>query len=290
MGETDYGAALFDLIANNDIEFNATFGSSGRVMCAHDHTSNPNFIYSPDSPSAAVYLSQNESIIIGGTAYEHNGRNQAFCEFNINNGQLNSKWSTQGLFFFESNQEWTASMVLDDSGNQPFLYAGGSITGDGELDYVVFRYTKDNMNQWQVDSNFGMGGYATIGFNVPQSLAPALDVGSHLIRQKNGNFIIGGTTFWDSNITELSHINLAQINVDGEVINNWGQQFGRISLIWKDSPTDEFPKENLNGLLLTANQDIVVSGTFTGQILQSEKRIGSLARIYNDPIFTSSFD
>jgi len=290
LGETDFGAALLDLIANNEIEYNAAFGSSGRVMCAHDHTSNPNFIYSPDSPAAAVYLSQSETVIIGGTAYEHNGRNQAFCEFNMNNGQLASKWSTQGFFFFEANQEWATSMLIDESHAEPLLYVGGSITGDGGLDFVVFRYKKDNMNQWQIDSNFSTGGYISIGFNEPWSLAPALDVGSHLIRQNNGNLLIGGTTFWDSTTSELSHINLAQINTDGDILNNWGQQFGRIGLIWKDSPTDEFPKEHLDGLLLAANEDIIVSGTLTGLTNQGQIQLGSIARLYNDPLFKSDFD
>lgn len=290
LGETDFGAALYDMNPNNDIAYNAAFGSSGRVMCFHDHTSNPNFLYSPDSPASVVYLSQNESVIIGGTAYENEGRNQAFCEFNMNNGQLLSKWSTQGQFFFESNQEWVSSMVLDESSASPLLYAGGSITGDGELDFVIFRYKKDIMNQWQVDSSFGTGGFRSITFGIPNSFLPALDVGSHLLKQENGHLLIGGTSYWDSGTTELSHINLAQINEAGDILNNWGQQFGRIGLIWKDSPFDEFPKEQLNGMFLSAAEDIVVSGTLTGQTNQELRKIGGLARLYNDPLFKSNFD
>lgn len=289
LGESDFGLIVVDVNPLNDITYMTGFGARGRALCAHDHTSNPNFIYSPDSPGATAFIPSSQSLVIAGTAKDHDGTNMGFCQFDLS-GALIAKWSTQDEFIFQSHQEWAHDILVDDSGNTPQLYVAGAISGAGGLDFTVTKYIKNQISQWVIDRSFGSNGFATLGFQSFDGNAETKDIAKFIKQQANGHFVVAGDSHWTQNTHDLSHIRLTSFDENGQHLQPWGESDGQASPFWKNDTLNGFPKEHLTQLILNANDDMLISGHATGDNNGTDWRIGLLGKLYNDPIFATSFD
>ncbi len=288
LGDSDFGVTLFEIVGSG-LQTSNVFGDRGRAMCAFDFSHYNSYLYSPDVPQSVTYQAQTDSIILSGTAYEYEGRNQAFCEFS-NTGTLVNQWSSQGFSVFQSFQEWGTASYLDENVFPPQLYVAGGISGAGGLDFAVFRYTQDVLGDWIMDTTFGSNGVLSIPFKSIDGTIDSSDLASRMVRQKNGHFVLGGTGSWSQNQKEYSRIQLASFNSSGELLTSWGNN-GQLTPIWNDEVNGGFPKEKMGGLSLAyLDEKLVISATGQGLNQGADWKIGLMAKLYNDPLFQSGFD
>ena len=95
--DTDFGVLMLNTEpSNGTLSIDTNFDSDGKNLCFFDQN-NP--AGSRDKAEALVWDAVNNTVIIGGSAFEGDGVegdgwNMAFCEFNLS-GALLRKWSTQ---------------------------------------------------------------------------------------------------------------------------------------------------------------------------------------------------
>lgn len=288
-GDTDVGLVLYDLNHVGWLTEVESFGDNGRQVCYHDLGTAPvNALR--DAAASVVWSGDSQSFIVGATAFDDNGSNQAFCEYSVS-GSLVNKWNSQADFIFATHQEHVSDMLLIEDGLGGMqLMVAGAFSGDGGLDYSLTRYNKVAFDQWQIDSSFGNSGSVNVGFYKPNFiLDPTNDQVVSLVQQKNGAFILAGNSSWEEAGESHSQFNLAAIDVNGELYSQWGQQNGTATVNYDSSS----PREIMYKMVMNPfTEDIYVAGSkrFPATSQHSSFTIGVLGKVYNDLIFDAAFE
>lgn len=295
--DKDFGLAIINVNSDGSLNIDTSFDSDGKATCAFNQDINNQT--DEDWASGLIFNSLENTIIVGGIAYEGNGAlnegfNQAFCEFLLEdaNGQtagaLVEQWSTQPLADnpFSDDKESVSDMKLYNGS----LFVAGELTGvSSSKDFALIKYSF-NGGDWIIDTNFGPNGtgWTTVNFVLSDSTLNDVDatdlVNSLIVEPEDGSLLLGGTSIWNDNGLNKNTISLARFSSGGYLDTNWGINHSGTSLINLDGSTF---LDDLYGMVFDhINESIYIVGT--SYIPNGFKRF--VAKIHNDQIFGSGFD
>ena len=296
--DTDFGVAMVNVDpVTGSLSMDTNFDTDGKNICYFDQGATND----TDSARSIVYNWLQGSVIVGGTSFEGNGvnangTNLAFCEFNIADGSLLRKWSTQPEPDFLDEREYLHDMVFVtdfvDNGGIILLTSGivvaATLPGDGNSSFLDFGLTKFSFNSssWERNISFGENGTGITTTNFQFIFVGDTDdyVAEMLMEPEGVSIVLAGNITWDDGGLSKSVPALAKYTYNGILDTNWGiGKSGKAvtpfdtSVLW-DSATSVSIDPN--------NEELYIAGwSYDGLDFKS-----LIANFHNDMIFGGNFD
>jgi hypothetical protein len=286
--DTDFGVAV---INNNpvsgELSLDTSFSSDGKDVCYFDQFNSSG---SQDSTRAVAHDSVNNTIIVGGSAFEGNGTNNdgwnmAFCEYDMAGNNIR-QWSTIDPGLVVDSREFVSDMSFaPNPQGVMMLTVAGSVSGQGGLDFAVTRFARDLFGDMSVDTTFGPNGngWSTIPFNYI-FVGDTYDTPSEMHVGSDGSLLLAGTIQNPSNNGSFrSAVALSMIRKDGKVDTTWG--FGQTGKAVHSFDTISFWDAALGLAENPLTKELYITGfTYNGNFNMLT------AKLHNDRIFASNFD
>ncbi len=286
--DTDFGI----LMLNNDpvsgaLSIDTSFDADGKNLCFFDQN---NAAGSRDKAEALVWDSVNNTVIVGGSAFEGDGVagdgwNMAFCEFNLS-GMLLRKWSTQVSGVVLDSREFLSDMAFtfDDNGTQQLLVAG-SLPGPGGLDFAVTRYNRNISGEMMMDSSFGPNatGWSSVGFSY-LTVGETNDTAAEIYIENDGSILLAGSIGNpNQNGVFKSAVAMALFKKTGDLDTTWG--IGRSGKAVHTFNAISFWDNAIGVTENPQTEEIYITGfSYNGNFNML------LANFHNDRIFADNFE
>lgn len=286
--DTDFGVLMLNNNpSNGTLSIDTTFDSDGKNLCFFDQN-NP--AGSRDKAEALVWDAVNNTVIVGGSAFEGDGVegdgwNMAFCEFNLS-GALLRKWSTQVSGVVIDSREFLSDMAftVDDSGTQQLLVTG-SLPGAGGLDYALTRYNRNILGEMVMDSSFGPNGtgWSSVGFSY-FAVGDTRDTAAEIYIENDGSILLAGTIGNpNQNGVFQSAVAMAMFDKTGDLDTTWG--IGRSGKAVHTFNTISFWDAAFGVTENPQTEEIYIAGfSYNGNFNLL------LANFHNDRIFADNFE
>lgn len=302
--DTDFGVAVIAVDpVTGALSMDSGFDNDGKQTCYFDQDSSNGGAGDQDRAKAIVYNWLEGSLIAGGFSYEGNGlagdgTNLAFCEFNIANGSLLRKWSTEPDTNVADEREYFEDMVfvmdtVNNGGVLQFvsgLIVAATLPGPGNSSGTDFGLTKfsygGSITGWERNLSFGSNGTGTETTNFQWLFVGNTDdyVSEILLEQENASIVLVGNVTWDDGGLPNSIPALAKYTYGGILDTNWGiGKTGKaltafdLSVGW----------DNADAVAIDPNNEELYITGFSYDGLNFKRLI---ANFYNDQIFGGNFD